>query len=210
MSTEYLNRANQQFHDKNYQAALKNYNLAIQHCPGLPEAYYHRGLVQRILGNHQEAIQDLSIATILNSRMVSAYYYRGVSYYEMGDFPYALANYNHAILLDPKLANAYYHRAIIYGEIGRISQSIKDFKCAASLAKQQNNSYLLKKADNAQKLAKKLRHTNRHNNALLTFFKVGVITVLLGLTIGNLKQFNDKTNEEETSKNSISKVFEKY
>lgn len=203
MSTEYLNRANQQFHDKNYQAALQNYNLAIQHCPSLPEAYYHRGLVKRILGNHKEAIQDLSVATILDSKMVLAYYYRGIAYYEIGDFPYAIANYDHAISLDPKLANAYYHRAIIHGEVGRVNQSIKDFKCAASIAKEQNNFYLHKKAKNAQSLAKKLKKSNLNNNSLLTIFKVSAITILLGLAIGNLQYFSEQNQEKNTNESHL-------
>ena len=73
MNIDYLDRANKQFYSKNYEAALENYNLAITHCPSMPEAYYGRGLVKRIMGNHQEAIQDLSIATILSPKMVLAY-----------------------------------------------------------------------------------------------------------------------------------------
>ena len=203
MNTDHLSRANQQFHNKNYQAALNSYNLAIQHCPSIPEAYYHRGLVKRILGNHQEAIQDLSIAVLLNPQMVLAFYYRGITYYEIGDFPYALANYNHAIMLEPKLANAYYHRAIIYGELGLIPQGIKDFTQAASLAKEQNNFYLYKKSKNAQVLAKKLKGSNRYNKALLAFFKISLLATIAVVTIGNLKYFKNNLNEVEIPGKSI-------
>lgn len=207
MNIDYLDKANEQFHNKNYQAALENYDLAIRHCPSIPEAYYSRGLVKRILGNHREAIQDLSIATILNPKMVLAYYYRGVSYYEVGDFPYAIANYNHAIFLDSKLANAYYHRAIIYGELGHVSQAIKDFKYAASLAKEQKNNYLYKRAKNAQISAKKLKGSNSYNQTLLSIFKVGLLITVVGITIGNLKYINTKLNEGEIDKTSILEHF---
>jgi tetratricopeptide (TPR) repeat protein len=206
MNTDYLEQANQQFHNKNYQAALKNYDLAIQHSPSIPEAYYHRGLVKRILGIHHEAIQDLSIATILNPKMVLAYYYRGISYYEIGDFAYAIANYNHAIFLDSKLANAYYHRAIIYGELGRISSAIKDFKQAECLAKEQNNYYLQKKAKQAQVLAKRLKGNNR---ILLIIFKVGLLVSFLGVAIGSWTYFQDKVNNQVNPKLELLEYIKK-
>lgn len=207
MNADYLELANQQFHNKNYQAALANYDLAIRNCPSLPEAYYRRGLVKRIMGNHHEAIQDLSIATILNPKMVSAYYYRGISYYETGDFPYAIANYNHAIFLDPKLANAYYQRAIIRGELGYTHQAIKDFKLAASLAREQNNSYLYKRAKKAQVLAKKLKGSNRYNKSLLLVFKVGLLTAITAMTIGHIKYINHEMEERENYQQSLYEQF---
>lgn len=209
MNTDYLERANQQFHNKNYQAALENYDLAIQHCPSVPEAYYRRGLVKRILGNHHEAIQDFSIATILNPKMVLVYYYRGVSYYEVGDYPYAIANYNHAILLDSKLANAYYHRAIIYGELGRISQAVKDFKQAELLAKEQNNYYLQKKAKQAQALAKKLKGNHRYNKTSLIVFNIGLVAIIVGIIVGNLTSFKNNVNQRENYKKSLIEYLKK-
>lgn len=209
MNTDYLERANQQFHNKNYQAALENYDLAIQHCPSMPEAYYRRGLVKRILGNHREAIQDLSIATILNPQMVLAYYYRGVSYYEIGDFPYAIANYNHAIFLDSKLANAYYHRAIIYGELGRISQAVRDFKQAENLAKEQNNYYLQKKAQQAQILANKLKGNHRQHKTLLILFKISLLASIVGIIVGNFTHLQNKTNHQETQRSSLLEYLKK-
>ena len=200
MNADYLELANQQFHNKNYQAALANYDLAIKNCPSLPEAYYRRGLVKRIIGNHHEAIQDLSIATILNPKMVAAYYYRGISYYEVGDFAYAIANYNHAIFLDPTLANAYYQRAIIRVELGYIQQAIKDFKYASSLAKEQKNIYLYKRAKKAQTLAKKFKGSNRYNMAMLMVFKMGLLAATLAVIIGNVKHFSDQNNQNNLQK----------
>ena len=210
MNADYLELANQQFYNKNYQAALANYDLAIQNCPSLPEAYYRRGLVKRIIGNHHEAIQDLSIATILNPKMVSAYYYRGISYYETGDFPYAIANYNHAIFLDPKLANAYYQRAIIRGELGYTHQAIKDFKLAASLAREQNNSYLYRRAKKAQVLARKLKGSNRYNKSLLTIFKIGLLTAITALAIGNINYFADEIKERENYQKLLEEQPKKF
>ena len=155
MDIDYLERANQQFNQKEYQAALENYNLAIQHYPTLAEAYYNRGLVKRIICDHESAIQDFSIATILKPKMFLAYYYRGLTYYELGDYPYATANYTHAISLNSKLARAYYQRAIICGELGKNSKAYDDFRQAAAIAKSQKDIILYRKAKKAQAQIKK-------------------------------------------------------
>ncbi len=203
MNIDYLDRANKQFYSKNYEAALENYDLAIHHCPSMPEAYYCRGLVKRIMGNHQAAIQDLSIATILSPKMVLAYYYRGIVYSEIGDYSYAIANYNHAIFLEPNLANAYYHRAIIYGELGRINLAIKDFQQAATLAKKQSNKELQKRAKKALGLAKKLKNANLHNRTLIGAFIFTLLTISLGMGINQLKHWQDNQRLDSTDSNSF-------
>lgn len=208
MNTEYLDRANQQFHNKNYQAALENYNLAISHSPSMPEAYYCRGLVKRIMGDHKGAIQDFSITAILNPKMILAFYYRGISYYEMGDYAYAIANFNHAIFLEPNFANVYYHRAVIHGELGHTEQSIKDFKKTASLAKKQSNMDLFQRAKKAQALAKKFSNTNHFNRSLVFTLKFALLSILLGTSIVTLKYLNNDENLELPTDPSISEVKE--
>ncbi len=206
MNTEYLDRANQQFHNKNYQAALENYNLAISHSPSMPEAYYCRGLVKRIMGDHQGAIQDFSITAILNPKMILAFYYRGISYYEMGDYAYAIANFNHAIFLEPNFANVYYHRAVIHGELGQTEQSIKDFKKTASLAKKQSNTDLFQRAKKAQALAKKFDNTSQHNNTLVFTLKFVLLSLILGTSIVTLQYLNEKKSLELPNNSSTSEV----
>ena len=208
MNTEYLDRANQQFHNKNYQAALENYNLAISHAPSMPEAYYCRGLVKRIMGDHQGAIQDFSITAVLNPKMILAFYYRGISYYEMGDYAYAIANFNHAIFLEPNFANVYYHRAVIHGELGQVDQSIKDFKKTASLARKQSNTELFQRAKKAQTMAKKFGNTNRYNNAMVFTLKFFVLSIILGTSIVTLQYLNNGEKLELPTDTSISEVKE--
>ena len=195
MDIDYLERANQQFNKKNYQAALENYNLAIKHYPTVAEAYYNRGLVKRIIYNHEEAIQDFSIATILKPKMFLAYYYRGLTYYELGDYPYATANYNHAIMLNPKLARAYYQRAIICGELGKNSQAYEDFQQAAAIAKSQKDTDLFKKARKAQSQLKKLNQPNPLVSKIFIGLKIFLLTLFLTAAIGkinrNLNLIND-------------------
>ncbi len=201
MDIDYLERANQQFNEKNYQAALENYNLAIKHYPTLAEAYYNRGLVKRIICNHESAIQDFSIATILKPKMFLAYYYRGLTYYELGDYPYATANYNHAITLNPKLARAYYQRAIICGELGKNAQAYEDFQQAAAIAKSQKDTDLFKKAKKAQAQLKKLDQSNPLVSRIFLVLKILLITLFLTAAIGKINgNFNLMNNSEIENK----------
>ncbi len=197
MDIDYLERANQQFNKKNYQAALENYNLAIKHYPTLAEAYYNRGLVKRIICNHEEAIQDFSIATILKPKMFLAYYYRGLTYYELGDYPYAMANYNHAIMLNSKLARAYYQRAIICGELGKNSQAYEDFQQAAVIAKSQKDTDLFKKARKAQSQLKKLNQSNPLVRKIFTVLKIFLLTLFLTTAISKINRNLNLINDSE-------------
>ena len=197
MDIDYLERANQQFNNKNYQAALENYNLAIKHYPTLAEAYYNRGLVKRIICNHEEAIQDFSIATILAPKMFLAYYYRGLTYYELGDYPYATANYNHAIMLNSKLARAYYQRAIICGELGKNVQAYEDFQQAAAIAKSQKDTDLFKKAKKAQAQLKKLNQSNPLAGKVFFGLKILLITLFLSAVIGQITSNFNLMNDSE-------------
>ncbi|MGK7899412.1 MAG: tetratricopeptide repeat protein [Xenococcus sp. (in: cyanobacteria)] len=197
MDIDYLERANQQFNNKNYQAALENYNLAIKHYPTLAEAYYNRGLVKRIICNHEEAIQDFSIAIILAPKMFLAYYYRGLTYYELGDYPYATANYNYAIMLNPKLARAYYQRAIICGELGRNAQAYEDFQKAATIAKSQKNTDLFKKAKKAQAQLKKLNQSNPLAGKVFFGLKILLLTLFLSAVIGQITSNFNFTNDSK-------------
>ena len=197
MDIDYLERANQQFNKKNYQAALENYNLAIKHYPTLAEAYYNRGLVKRIICNHEAAIQDFSIATILEPKMFLAYYYRGLTYYELGDYPYAVANYSHAIMLNSQLARAYYQRAIIFGELGKNVQAYEDFQQAAAIAKAQKNTDLFKKAKKAQAQLKKLNQSNPLAGKIFFGLKILLLTLFLGAAIGQITGNFNSVNDSE-------------
>ncbi|ELS03689.1 tetratricopeptide repeat protein [Xenococcus sp. PCC 7305] len=212
MNIDYLERANQQFNEKQYQAALENYNLAIKHYPTLAEAYYNRGLVKRIICNHEEAIQDFSIAIILKPKMFLAYYYRGITYYELGDYPYATANYNHAIMLNSQLARAFYQRAIICGELGKNHQAYEDFRQAAAIAKSQKDIVLYKKAKKAQAQIRKFNQPSPLVSKISVSFKFLLLILLVSVALGkinnNFNLINDFnfTNDSEINHNKNNDV----
>ena len=76
---EYLELGYENIVGGDYNAALKNFNKAIEIDPQSVEAYNNRGIVLGILGDHFRAIQDFNMAIDLNPFDSEAYKSRGIS-----------------------------------------------------------------------------------------------------------------------------------
>ncbi len=76
---DYINKGYEHILDEDYEAALKDFNKAIEIDPRNVEAYNNRGIVLGILGNHYGAIQDFNMAIDLKPTDSEAYKSRGVS-----------------------------------------------------------------------------------------------------------------------------------
>jgi tetratricopeptide (TPR) repeat protein len=76
---DYINKGYEHILDEDYEAALKDFNKAIEIDPRSVEAYNNRGIVLGIMGNHYRAIQDFNMAIDLKPFDSEAYKSRGVS-----------------------------------------------------------------------------------------------------------------------------------
>ncbi len=76
---DYINKGYEHILDEDYEAALKDFNKAIEIDPRSVEAYNNRGIVLGIMGNHYRAIQDFNMAIDLKPSDSEAYKSRGVS-----------------------------------------------------------------------------------------------------------------------------------
>ena len=117
----------------NYQAALTNYNQAIQLDPNFANAYFSRGNAYSELGDKQKAIADYTQTIQLNPKDAIAYYKRGNAYYLLGDKQKAISDYTQAIQLDPKNAAAYNNRGNAYSDLGDKQKEIADYNQAIEL-----------------------------------------------------------------------------
>jgi tetratricopeptide (TPR) repeat protein len=126
----------------NYQAALTNYNQAIQLNPNYGLAYFSRGNVYYYLGDKQRAIADYNQAIQLDPKYATAYNNRGNAYSYLGDKQKAIADYNQAIQLDPKYANAYYNRGNAYSYLGDKQKAIADYNQAIQLDPKYAGAYI--------------------------------------------------------------------
>ena len=90
-----------------YQAALKDFNTAIQLKPDFYQAYSNRALIYRFLGNQQTALADYNRAIQINPSYDAAYIGRGNLYRKAGQTQLAFNDFQKAIQLDTTDARAY-------------------------------------------------------------------------------------------------------
>ena len=95
---------------KAYTEALGLLTQAIRNNSRYSLAYFHRGLVNSVLGDKPGALADYTQAILLDPKGAAAYNNRGNVKSALGDKPGALADYTQAIALDPKDATAYTNR----------------------------------------------------------------------------------------------------
>ncbi|MER6089367.1 tetratricopeptide repeat protein [Streptomyces bluensis] len=84
-----------------HQAALADYDRALDLDPGYASAYASRAVSRAELGRHEEALADLDRAVELNPHYAWALGRRALVHLELGDPARALADADRALALSP-------------------------------------------------------------------------------------------------------------
>lgn len=121
----FFQRGLAKYEQQNYQAALAEFNQAIEIDSGHPDAYIYRGDVKEKLEDNQGAIADYNQAINLDSTHPKAYYRRGNVLRKVGDNWGAIADYNQAIRLNPNYVSAK-HRSQIHADLGGIETLLQE------------------------------------------------------------------------------------
>jgi protein O-mannosyl-transferase len=108
----YLNRGVYRQSIENYQAAIDDYNKAIEIYPKYDMAYNNRGFLKKELKDFSESILDYNIAVKLNPKNSLVYYNRGLSKQLLNDIQGAIDDYSRAIEIEPKYFCAFTDRGI--------------------------------------------------------------------------------------------------
>lgn len=106
-----MNRCRQE----EYDAAIKDFDQAIEINSNWAEAFYNRGLAYGKLAEHQKAIEDYTRALEINYDWADVYNNRGNAYYKLGDYEKAIADYDATIKINPELTAAIRNREITQG-----------------------------------------------------------------------------------------------
>ena len=130
----------------NHDAAIEDYNNALELNPKYVQAYINRGITKNSLGDTNGAIEDYSNAIQLNPEEGTAYFSRGGIKSKIGDYEGAIDDYNYAIKHNPEPTKLYY----FYYARGNAKSKLDDFEGA-------NDDY-----DNAIGLHPK--YANAYNN----------------------------------------------
>lgn len=92
----YKNRGNTRLELGDYEAAIADYNQAIQINPNYVDAYYQRGNTHCDLGNYEAAIDDFNQVIKIKSNYTDAYYNRGNARLIIGDKQGAIDDFQKA------------------------------------------------------------------------------------------------------------------
>ncbi|GAX37837.1 tetratricopeptide repeat protein [Nodularia sp. NIES-3585] len=115
-----------------YQAAITNYNQALQ-IKDDADIYYKRGLSYYQLGDYEAAIKNFSQAIHLSFNDSKAYNKRGLAHYQLGNYQEAIEDYTQAIRINPHIAVAYKNRAEARSQIGDNQGAIEDYTQAIKI-----------------------------------------------------------------------------
>jgi tetratricopeptide (TPR) repeat protein len=109
-------------------AALAEYNRAIQISPYLGEAHFQRGCVYQAQGHLDEALADFDQALACDPQLVHAYLHRGRIRTEKGDLDAAMEDFEQVMIMRPNDAECYLHRGVCLARKGEIDDAILDFQ----------------------------------------------------------------------------------
>jgi tetratricopeptide (TPR) repeat protein len=123
-----LKTGRQHFLRKEFDAALREYNRAIQVAPELAEAYWGRGCVHQAKGDLAPALADFQKAIDCDSRFGRAYLERAKIRAELGDFDGALTDYGQLTALQATDPALYLSRGVCYLKKGLLQDAAADFR----------------------------------------------------------------------------------
>jgi len=142
---------------KEYGAALREYNEAIRTAPDLAEAYFRRGSLYQAMGETVLALADYDRAIERDPGLAAAYLERGKIRTESGDFDNALADFRDLMNLKANDPESYLHRGICLVKKGMLSDAAVDFHRVLKLT---NHSDFSEPAKNYLRICQSQTHSS--------------------------------------------------
>jgi tetratricopeptide (TPR) repeat protein len=113
---------------KKFQAALREYNQAIETSPNLAEAYFRRGSLYLTMGDKTLALADFGRAIDRDRRFAPAYLERAKMCLESGDHDSALADYGMLMIIRANDPETHLGRGICLLKKGLTNEAAADFQ----------------------------------------------------------------------------------
>lgn len=121
---------------KDYDAAIREFNIAEGLEPALYLVYASKGMAYALYNSFDSAIKSFGDAIRIKPDFADAYYSRGIVYYSRQDYSQALSDFNQAIRINPGFGLAYLARARAYQCLEKEDSALEDYKKAEELNKQ--------------------------------------------------------------------------
>jgi tetratricopeptide (TPR) repeat protein len=111
-----------------HDAALFEFNKALEISPHLGDAYYQRGCVYEARGAIDLALADFDRALCCDAQIAHAYLHRGRVRTERGEFDSALADFDQVMIMRPNYVECYLNRGVCLAKKGMLTEAILDFQ----------------------------------------------------------------------------------
>ncbi|NJS41766.1 tetratricopeptide repeat protein [Candidatus Gracilibacteria bacterium] len=122
------NRGNSRVSQNKLQAAISDYEKAIELAPEAPDPYLNRGTALEGLGRWSEAIADYNRVLELDPKDPAAYNNRGNAEAGLGEWGSAISDYEKAFELAPEYAFARANHALALYQNGQTEAAIRNMK----------------------------------------------------------------------------------
>jgi len=116
--------------NKNYQAAINDFDEAIMHNPNYYRTYEQRGYVFSLISDYQKAERDFRKAVEIYPESYTAWSNLGFIYRQTNNFDMSLDCLNNAIRLNSNYVDAYINRAKTFMAIDEIAKACQDLDYA--------------------------------------------------------------------------------
>lgn len=122
----YYNRANYLVKQGRLEAALQDYNRALDLNAGVPRTWYNKGLLLAQLDRTDSALVAFDHVVALDPKHVDALNNRGAMRYKKGDLEGAVADFSRILELNPRYRDGYLNRAVAYADLKEYEKSVAD------------------------------------------------------------------------------------
>ena len=141
----FFNSAQDKFELADYEAAILDYNKALDLSPTeICLVYSMRGNAKRNLGDFEGAISDQNKALDFDPLYADGYFNRGIAKFKKGDFDGAIQDYSQVIKINPKDSDSFFNRANVKKEIGDMQGACEDWRKADALGDDDATKFLRK------------------------------------------------------------------
>lgn len=122
------NRGNARVSQNKLEAAITDYEQAIELAPEAPDPYLNRGAALEGLGRWQDAIADYNHVLELDPNDPAAYNNRGNAEAGLEQWEQAIVDYRHAADMAPEYAFARANYAIALYQVGQTDEAIRTMR----------------------------------------------------------------------------------
>ncbi|HEY1068153.1 MAG TPA: tetratricopeptide repeat protein [Pirellulales bacterium] len=129
-----INRRGQNLLDAGHaDAALADFEKAVELDPARHLAYHNRGYVRASRGEFDGALADFAKTVELNPTFVKGWINKGELNYALGNWDQAIADYSQALKLNPRQPDVQNQRGHAYYKAGKRQLALRDFSAAIAL-----------------------------------------------------------------------------